>query len=145
MNRCVFIPRQSQNITLKVCFFFSWRRSCVLSRVQLLCNPMECSPPNSPIHGIFQAIILEQVAISSSRGSSPPRDRACVSCIPCTGTWVLHQRTHQGSPFHEEGATQEKRAGLAPVSEQQPSCTHDSCPKGLSLWAWAVLLRAEDG
>ena len=34
-------------------------------------------------HGIFQARILEGVAISSSRGSSPPRDQACVSCISC--------------------------------------------------------------
>ena len=37
-----------------------------LSRVQL-CNPMDYSPPDSSVHGIFQARILEQVAISSSR------------------------------------------------------------------------------
>ena len=35
-----------------------------------LCNPMDCSPPGSSVHGIFQARILEWVAISSSRGSS---------------------------------------------------------------------------
>ena len=40
--------------------------SC-LSHVRL-CDPMDCSPPDSPVHGIFQARILEQVAISSSRG-----------------------------------------------------------------------------
>ena len=51
----------------------------MLSCVQLLCNPTDCSLPDSPVHGIFQAIILEQVAISSSRGSSQPRDQACVS------------------------------------------------------------------
>ena len=33
-----------------------------------LCDPMECSPPGSSVHGIFQARILEQVAISFSRG-----------------------------------------------------------------------------
>ena len=46
-----------------------------------VCNPMDCSPPGSSVHGIFQARILEWVAISSSRGSSQPRDRTWVSCI----------------------------------------------------------------
>ena len=32
-----------------------------------LCNPMDCSPPGSPIHGILQARILEWVAMPSSR------------------------------------------------------------------------------
>ena len=38
-----------------------------------LCNPMDCSPPGSSVHGILQAI-LEWVAIPFSRGSSWPRD-----------------------------------------------------------------------
>ena len=42
--------------------------------------PMDCSPPGSPVHGIMQARILEWVAISSSRGSSQPKDE--------TQTWV---------------------------------------------------------
>ena len=46
-----------------------------------LCDPMDCGPPGSSVHGIFQAWILEQVAISFSRGSSQPRDRTQVSCI----------------------------------------------------------------
>jgi len=41
-----------------------------LSRVRL-CNPMDCSLPGSSIHWIFQARILEWVAISFSRGSDP--------------------------------------------------------------------------
>ena len=35
-----------------------------------LCNPMNCSPPGSPVHVIFQARVLECVAISFSKGSS---------------------------------------------------------------------------
>ena len=35
-----------------------------------LCNPMDCSPPGSFVHGIFQARILASVAMPSSRGSS---------------------------------------------------------------------------
>ena len=44
-----------------------------------LCDPMDCSPPGSSVHGILQARILEWVAISFSRGSSWPRDRTQVS------------------------------------------------------------------
>ena len=46
-----------------------------------LCDPMDCSPPGSLVHGIFQAWILEWVAISFSRGSSLPRDRTQVSRV----------------------------------------------------------------
>ena len=46
-----------------------------------LCDSVNCSPPSSSVHGIFQARILEWVAISSSRGSSWPRDWTHVSCI----------------------------------------------------------------
>ena len=44
--------------------------------------PLDCSQPGSSVHGILQARILEWVAISSSRGSSPPSDRTCISCPP---------------------------------------------------------------
>ena len=46
-----------------------------------LCDPMDCSLPGSSIHEIFQARVLEWVAISFSRGSSQPRDRTLVSRI----------------------------------------------------------------
>ena len=46
-----------------------------------LCDPMDCSPPGSSVHGIFQARVVEWVAISFSRGSSWPRDRTWVSRI----------------------------------------------------------------
>ena len=42
---------------------------------------MDCRPPGSSVYGIFQARILECVAIPFSRESSQPRDRTCVSCI----------------------------------------------------------------
>ena len=50
-----------------------------------LCNPMDGSLPGFSAQGIVQAGILERVAISSSTGSSPPRDRGFVSCISCIG------------------------------------------------------------
>ena len=52
--------------------------------------PVLCSPPGSSVHGIFQARILECVTISSSKGSSQPRDQTCVSCVSCTGRQILY-------------------------------------------------------
>ena len=46
-----------------------------------LCDPVDCSPPGSSIHGILQARILEWVAISFSRGSSQLRDWTQISHI----------------------------------------------------------------
>ena len=52
------------------------RQSCLT-----LCDPMDYSLPDSSVHGILQAIILEWVAVYFSRGSSQPRDWTQVSCI----------------------------------------------------------------
>ena len=52
----------------------------VLSHVRL-CDPVDCSPPGSSVHGILQARILEWIAISFSRASSQPRNWTWVSCI----------------------------------------------------------------
>ena len=52
-----------------------------------LCDPVDCSPPGSSVHGISQARVLEQVAISFSRGSSWLRNRTHMSCV---GRWVLY-------------------------------------------------------
>ena len=46
-----------------------------------LCDPMDCGPPDSSVHGILQERILEGIAIPFSRGSSQLRTRALVSSI----------------------------------------------------------------
>ena len=46
---------------------------------------MDCSPSGSSVHEIFQAAILERVAISYPRGSSWPSDRTCVFWVSCIG------------------------------------------------------------
>ena len=46
-----------------------------------LYNPIDCSPPEFSVHRILQARVLEQGAISFSKGSSRPRDQTWVSCI----------------------------------------------------------------
>ena len=59
-----------------------------------LCDPADCSLPGSSIHGILQARILESVAISSSRGSSQPRDQTCVCYVSCIDRQVLYPLCH---------------------------------------------------
>ena len=63
-------------------------RSCLT-----LCNPMDCSLPGSSVHGIFQARVLEWVAISFSWGSSWPKDRTQVSRIVdrCFTIWATRE------------------------------------------------------
>ena len=64
-----------------------------------LCDPMDCSLPGSSIHGIFQARVLEWVAISFSRGFSWPRDWTQVSCIAGRHftIWATREVLQQGS------------------------------------------------
>ena len=54
--------------------------ACVQSCLTLY-GPLDCSLPDSSVHGILQARILEWVAISFSRGSSWPRDWTCILCL----------------------------------------------------------------
>ena len=63
----------------------TWLLSCD----RFLCDPVDCSPPGSSLHGIFQ-VILEWVAVSFSRGSSQPRDWTWVSWI---GRQILYHCT----------------------------------------------------
>ena len=65
---------------------------CVCAQSCLtLCDSIDHSPPGSSVHGILQARILEWVAISSSRGSSQPRDQTRISQVSYTGRWILHR------------------------------------------------------
>ena len=57
-----------------------------------LWDPVDCSPPCSSVHGIFQARVLEWGAISFSRGSSWPRDWTQVSSIVSK---ALYRLSHQ--------------------------------------------------
>ena len=54
-----------------------------------LCDSMDCSPPGSSVHEVFQARILERVAISFSRESPPPRDWSLISWVFCIGRQIF--------------------------------------------------------
>jgi len=66
-------------------------RAQARSRVRL-CDPTDCSPPGSSVHGVFQTRVLERIAISSS-GDLP--DPGIKSLSPVS---LLYLLSHQGSP-----------------------------------------------
>ena len=72
---------------------------CLLAKLCLiLCNAMDCSPPDSSVHGILQARRLEWAAISFSKCSSWLRDRTWVSCI--AGGFFTTESPGKPSEFH---------------------------------------------
>ena len=71
-------------------------RALLLQPCLTRCDPMECSPPGSSVHGILQATILEWAAMPSSRGSSRPRDQNVISYISCVARQIPHRRCHLG-------------------------------------------------
>ena len=72
---------------LKVCGSLALESLCVLSQsCPTLCGPWI----GSFVHDIFQATILEWVAISCSRASSQPRDEIRVSWASCISRQILH-------------------------------------------------------
>ena len=90
MERCILLfpmaafPIQYQNSAIAIGTM--WHHGILSqsdhaqSRLTLR-NCMDCSLPGSSVHDILQARILEWVAMLSSRGSSQPRDRTCVSYL----------------------------------------------------------------
>ena len=85
-------------------------RLCVLSCVPaqllqpclILCSPVDCSPPGFSDHGIFQARILEWVAMPSSWGSSWPRDVTHIFCISCIAGGFFTPWTTWDQPNHPQ-------------------------------------------
>ena len=67
---CTLGPRYAQRFVSWLLFTYKVKVKALVSQLCLtLCDPMDCSPPGSPVHGILQARILEWVTIPFSRGS----------------------------------------------------------------------------
>ena len=82
------MQRQRSQASMRVArqiasLLWSHGRDKLLQSSPTLCDPIDGSPPGSPVPGILQARILEWIAISLFRGSSPPRDRIEVSYFSC--------------------------------------------------------------
>ena len=64
-SHCVFTWSRGKTLPFLVCL--------AAQSHPTLCDPVDCSPPGSSVHGTLQARILEWAATSFSRGASPPR------------------------------------------------------------------------
>ena len=101
-----------------------------------LCDPLDCSPPKSSVHGILQARILEWVAISSSMGSSPLRDRT--NSLPLSHQGSLSPLKTNKSSSHLAKLMKEKIAENANKQKELLELT-EKCenPKTLKLWDYS--------
>ena len=101
----------------------SWWNVHVSHLCPTLCDPLDCSPPGTSIHEIFQERALEWVSISSSRGSSWPKDQTHVSCVsfiadgfsttePLGTPWnLVNPDTKKGPASWAEWARQQNSVG----------------------------------
>ena len=105
-KRLVFRKHEWMNEWIRV------TQSCLM-----LCHPMDYSLPGFSVHGIFQARILESVAISFSRESFWPRDR---TRVPCTAGRLFTIRTTR--------ETKEKLAQSCPTLCNPIDCSPWSSP-----------------
>ena len=79
-----------QEVFIKGLLYMSHGHHCCAQLCLTLRDPMYRSLPCSSVHGIFQARIVEWVAISSSKAYSRPKDQTLVSCCSCIGRQILY-------------------------------------------------------
>ena len=112
-------------------------RLTIIVLFSILCDPMDCSPPGSSVHGMIRAGTLEWVAMPSFRESPQPRDPIHVSRSSCPGRQMLDHRATWKAPVMVpssllalgpdlavgalEGAS--KEGGGSHSSDQIPCCT----------------------
>ena len=109
-DRMVWAREPSNSVWLKSEWAVGWDTghhrplvSVTCSVVSSFCEPMNCSPPGSSVHGILQARILEWVAIPFSRASSQLRDWTWVSCIAGRffTVWATRE-AHTTDPYYSQ-------------------------------------------
>ena len=107
------------------CMYFLCMHAKSLQSCLTLFNPMDCNPPGSSVHGIFQTRILEWVAISYSGGSSRPRNQIGISGISWMpeilchcATWETHSICDLSSNFSEVSGA------YLPLSTSKNTCIY---------------------
>ena len=91
-------------------------------------DPMDCCPWGSSVHGIFQARILEPVAMSYFRRSSQPKNQALVSSVHFSR-----------SVMSDSLQPHELQHARLPCSSPTPRLHSNSCPS--SQWCHLILCR----
>jgi len=126
LNKLKNIKYLSWDEALHVIFY------CWLVAKSDSCDPVDCSPPGSSVHGIFHTGILEWVAISFSRGSLWPRDWTCISYI---GRWILYHWTTRVALCNIT-FPKKKKKDIEPQESMERALdfSHES-----RVWVWAFL------
>ena len=133
-------PPSSQLSKMVASLVVQWIR--ILSRLAQSCpthcNPMDCSLPGSSVHGIFQAIVLEWIVISFSKGSSQPRDQTQVSHIVdrCFTIWA----TRESQKNETEILPKSHQTYLLLVFSLSPKDSANFAP---CVCGWIMLLELE--
>ena len=103
---CVFRPWQWGQFTSALDHWKGLVRTSALCSVArsclTLCGPEDCSPPGSSDRGISQARVLERVAVSSSRGSSRPRDQISGIAGKFSTNWAIWEALFPQDGLEEE-------------------------------------------
>ena len=112
-----------------------------------LCDSMAYSLPGLSIHGIFQAKVLEWVAISFSRGSSWPRDQTQVSCIAGRRftLWTTREAQQWGQVIGNQAPESRSRARCLDISGMSVGLTEPGAlSHGLTSCdgEWKLLMAA---
>ena len=107
---------------------------CVCAQSCLtLCNPRDCSPPGSPVHGVLPARILEWVSTPSSRESSWPGNWTLISCI--AGRFFTHGTTWEAQVTCRILQLWVMWVGCCYLQ------AHQSSPPWEDLWSWWYWVR----
>ena len=115
VNKCVLVYSTKYNEIL-VSLECLTTKSC-----PTLCDPMDCNPPGSSLHGIFLARILEWVAMPSSRGFPSPRNWNCVSCL--AGRFFTAEPPGKPLIEHYSAIKKEQTVGIPNMGEFQKHYT----------------------
>ena len=111
---------------------------CLLLSRDRLCGHVDCSPPGSPVHGVFQTRILEWVSIPFSSRSSQPRNHTQVSCIASRffNIWATREASSSiqfsCSVVSDSLPPHELQHARPPCPSPAPGVYPNSCP--LSQW-----------
>ena len=120
------------------------KESEVAQSCPTLCDPMNCRPPGSSVHGILQARILEWVAISFSRGSSQPRDRTGSLALQADALHAEPPGKPTGPPGSSLSASHYSRNCQSNIRSPSRGCEirgafsarlYKSCTLWLYIWA----------
>ena len=95
-----------KRVTLRSFLSHAWQKENAEKRIDYKGAGLSVvsSVVSNSVHGILQARMLEWVAISSSRGSSQPKDQTGVSFVSRPGRRVLYHQRHLGSPDYKYGS-----------------------------------------